>query len=167
MSDDRAAQLRRAFDATFAARPAAPEPEVELLAITVGGEPLAVRVGDLAAVHRLGRVQPLPGAPAELSGLVGIRGRVVPVYDLASLLGRSARNASRWLVLVGAPVAGLAFEALDRQERIAERNVVASASGERFVRHVATLESGVRAILDLPAVWEEIRRRAASSGDAR
>jgi purine-binding chemotaxis protein CheW len=166
VKEDRAAELRRAFDATFAARPPEAVPSVELLAIGVGGEQLALRVSEMASIHRAGRVQPLPGAPPEMLGLSGIRGRVVPVYDLAGLVGRPSGRAAVWLVLTGTPVVALAFDQLDAQHRVAERDIVPATTHERFVRSVTSIDGTTRAILDLRAVWEEVRRRVPTSKGA-
>src|SRR6185436_11866201 len=87
------AELRRVFDGSFAAAPAdgraVPE---KLLALRLGTDPFAVRVAELRGFERLRHVIALPGASADLLGLTGIRGTLVPVYSLALVMGYPAES---------------------------------------------------------------------------
>jgi len=111
----RVEELRRAFDRSFA------EPvdrgtgrAAHALAIRVGGLRYAVRLSGVAAVNTGWTVLPLPGSRPELLGLAGYRHELVPVYDLAALLGVSVSTASRWTVLAaGTDPVAFAFEGLD------------------------------------------------------
>lgn len=112
------ATLRGEFDAAFASAPATTaRPAEELLAIRVQAEPFAVPVSQVAGLCADRLVVPLPSPARELLGLVCLRGRVVPVYDLAALLlGGSPRPPPRWLLLARGRVAlGLAFDAFEGQ----------------------------------------------------
>ncbi len=108
--ESRAAELRRAFDETFAAPPQTHDAALEqMLAITIQGERYAIRVSGISglAVPK-GKVLPVPSSVPELLGLTGIRGTVVPVFSLAWLLGFGQSAAAlaedtglgepRWLV---------------------------------------------------------------------
>jgi purine-binding chemotaxis protein CheW len=99
-SAQRLQELRDVFDSSFS-RPPAPrvEPGEALLRLRVGGAPLAVRQSQLSGLHLLPRLVPLPGSPATLLGLVGLRGQFVAVHDLAALLGLPSPEAPRWLLL--------------------------------------------------------------------
>jgi chemotaxis signal transduction protein len=110
-----AAVLRRLFDASFAA-PAASKLErlEDLLAIRVGSDPYAFRLSELAGLHADLKIMPIPTPAAQLLGIVGIRGRVAPVYDLAALLRYPPPASPRWIVFARAPhPVGFAFEGFE------------------------------------------------------
>jgi purine-binding chemotaxis protein CheW len=95
--------LRESFDASFS-RPPTParDPGAALLRLRVGGTSIAVRLEHLSGLHLLPRLVRLPGAPATVLGLAGLRGQLIAVHDLGGLLGLSAPEAPpRWLLLAG------------------------------------------------------------------
>jgi purine-binding chemotaxis protein CheW len=95
-------ELRAGFDASFS-RPPPPrqEPGEALLRLRVGGAPLAVRLGQLSGLHLMPRLVRLPGAPASLLGVAGLRGQLIAVHDLTALLGLQSGEPPRWLLLAG------------------------------------------------------------------
>jgi len=103
--------LREGFDTSFSLPPP-PPPELgeALLRLRVGGSSLAVRLRHLSGLHLLPRVVRLPGAPASVLGVAGLRGQLIAVHDLAALLGLAAsEEPPRWLLLAsGARRVGLA-----------------------------------------------------------
>ena len=95
-------ELRDSFDSSFSRPPPLQkEPGEALLRLRVGGTPLAVRLGDLSGLHLMPRVVRLPGAPASLLGLTGLRGQLFAVHDLAVALGLRSEEAPGWLLLAG------------------------------------------------------------------
>jgi purine-binding chemotaxis protein CheW len=95
-------ELRDSFDSSFT-RPPPPrqEPGEALLRLRVGGAPLAVRLGHLSGLHLMPRLVRLPGGPASLLGLAGLRGQLIAVHDLTALLGLQSGEPPRWLLLAG------------------------------------------------------------------
>ena len=74
---NKAAQLRAAFDCTFALPPSLASPEFEdLLTIRVVGDPYAIRLGDIAEVVTDRSIVPVPAVTPDLLGLAGIRGGI-------------------------------------------------------------------------------------------
>ena len=91
-----AAALRRLFDESFAAPAASMTQRLEdLLAIRVGTDPYALRLSEIAGLHVGVRIVPVPSPAAQLLGIVGIRGMMSPVYDLAALLRYPSGKAAR------------------------------------------------------------------------
>jgi chemotaxis signal transduction protein len=123
-----AAGLRRHFDESFAA-PAASmtQPLEDFLAIRVGSDPYAFRLSEIAGLHVGGKIVPVPSPAVQLLGIVGIRGMMAPIYDLAALLRYPPSVNSRWFVIARAPQpVGFAFEAFESHLQIAPAS---SASG--------------------------------------
>jgi|GEM_PF-3478345 len=111
-----AQRLRADFDGAYAeALRSPPEDGANLLALKLGGDPYALRMGDIARVMAGSVLVPLPSKTAAFLGLVGLGGEILPVWDLGSLLGYPrSRHTPRWLASsAGAPHWALAFEAFD------------------------------------------------------
>jgi chemotaxis signal transduction protein len=149
--------LRQAFDGSFAAAPhGAAADEVSLLAIRVGGEPVALRVHDTAGLLVVGRIVALPSHRPELLGITGVRGAVVPVFSLARLTGRSDADSPRWVALAGgADRIGLAFATFEGHLRVPATSIHAAAPAgpERAsLSGIADVPPAPRPILDLPAI---------------
>jgi chemotaxis signal transduction protein len=159
----RAAALRDAFDRSFAAaRPPDAPPGVDLLAIGVGAKSYALRLSEIAGLHPDRRITPLPGAAPALRGIAGFRGAIVPVYDLAALLGHPQAEEARWLAMaVGEPVA-FAFATVDGHLRVARDAIMADAIGQgphRGVREFARIaDQAVHPIVHLPSIIDAVRR---------
>lgn len=86
----------------------------ELLHVRVGGEQYALPVDAVLEVARLDDVTAVPGAPPAFLGVWALRGRVLPVIDLGTLLGVARDGRPRWLVIAehGQRIAALAVDGL-------------------------------------------------------
>jgi purine-binding chemotaxis protein CheW len=158
-------ELRAHFDRTFAVPPAPIQAAlVDLLAIRVGGVGYALRALDISQLLAGPRITPLPSPVAELAGLAAVRGAIVPVYDLAALLGHAASETSRYVALAASvdrePI-GFAFEELEAQLRVHEDEITpppenASSSAHRFA---LIARDGARPVLQLSSLLDAIERR--------
>lgn len=160
---ERAAAMRDAFDRSFAETRLPNPPSAEdLLAIRIGTEPYALRLSEIAALHPLRRITPLPGSIPALRGLAGFRGAIVPVYDLATLLGHPPAEAIRWLATAASEPVAFAITAVDCHLRVARDAVIPNETGEqpyRYVREFARTTEGVaHPIVDLPSIIDAIKR---------
>jgi chemotaxis signal transduction protein len=158
----RLAELRTDFDSSFAApvRPHA-EDHVELLAIRAGGRPYALRLSQTSGVHPDRPVTALPGPLPSLLGVAGFGGGILPVYDLAALLGHPSGDGLRWLVLAaGTPPLAFAFAGLDGHVRVAADTIITEGhdGGAGCVRGMVPLAGGTRPIVDVPAARAVVHR---------
>jgi chemotaxis signal transduction protein len=120
-----AAALRRLFDDSFAAAAAAKSARLEdLLAIRLGSDPYALRLSEIAGLHAGVKIVPVPSARAQLLGIVGLRGIMAPIYDLAALLRYPPAANPRWVVLarMSQPV-GFAFETFESHLQVPETSL--------------------------------------------
>jgi chemotaxis signal transduction protein len=134
-----AAELRRHFDESFAA-PAASmtQPLEDFLAIRVGSDPFAFRLSEIAGLHVGVKIVPVPSPAVPLLGIVGIRGMMAPIYDLAALLRYPPSVNPRWFVIARAPQpVGFAFEAFESHLQVEPASL---ASGNH--QDVGTGEAG-------------------------
>jgi purine-binding chemotaxis protein CheW len=161
--DARAAALREAFDAGFA-RASVVETRANhnLLALTVGGDAYAIDMREVASLDADRRITPLPTTVPELAGLAGLRGAIVPVYDLAQLLGYPRPGAARWLVVAAAAPVALAFERFDGFVRRPAADLTFEATDGRRGRHVRAIARATdwaRPMVAVGSVLETIRQR--------
>jgi purine-binding chemotaxis protein CheW len=164
-------ELRRAFDEAFAA-PVLHQPEdlATLIAIRVAGQPFALRATEIAALAKRRRIVPAPSRVPELLGLAGTRGALVPVYDLAALLGLSCAGEPQWLALTHQEgQLALAFDNIEGLVEIRKTNLFAddTCPSGSHVRQLARIGAETRAVIDITAVVETIRQHAGSSEPAR
>jgi purine-binding chemotaxis protein CheW len=166
---ERAAALRREFDAQFAGAPRAIPDTEDFLLVRVGARPYALRLVQLGGIAK-GRV--LVSAPARspgFLGLAGIRGMVVGVYGMATLLsGEERASSTPWLALSGGddPVA-LAFEQLDAFARVESSSVHDDADGDapgRLTRGVLKTPLAARPVVDLVRMFAVVRRSDGAAG---
>jgi chemotaxis signal transduction protein len=154
---ERAAELRDAFDRAFAEAPAGPRPAYrELLRVRLAGEPFALALVEIAAIHVDREVVAMPATARELLGVIAVRAQILPVYDLRAVVGAARELAPRWLVIARhAPVA-FAFDGFDGLVRVAADAAVASSA--RFASGVVTIDGRSTTILDLEAACAAVHK---------
>jgi purine-binding chemotaxis protein CheW len=158
---DRAGRLRQEFDRSFAVPPPTdPQSGVDLLGIRLGGETYALRLSEVAGLFSERKVTRLPSGHTGLLGIAGFRGAIVPVYDLAALMGHAPEQSARWLVIADAAPVAFAFAALDGHVRVDRDAIVVREGGDQARRHVtdfAHTPALVRAIVSLPSLVGSLR----------
>jgi len=165
-----AASLKRQFDESFT-RPIAGEapPAAGIIGVRIGGDRYAVRAGEVRDIARSQGVTPVPSGARGLLGIAGLRGRVVPVFDLAELLGYPGlARAPAWLLLHGAaePIA-FAVEHFDGYSVVAKGDVYAAEGGgiaRAHVVEVARVGSATRPVIRLESMRRELEARVATRG---
>lgn len=167
-TNDRLAELRRGFDASFALPPQPRDDDlIDLLAVTADTDALAVPLTAMAGLATDRSVTPLPGSPPDLLGVAGLRGHLVPVYDLARVLdpGRASRTSGRttvrWMVLAaGTPTFAVAVDRVDGHLRVPRDAIAEPAAGAHAATgSVVHTADGPRPVVDLTAVRQRITAR--------
>lgn len=128
----------------------------------VGGQRIGLVATDVVEVLRAAAAAPLPGAPAAVSGLLNVRGALVPVFDVRSRFGlcpRPIRHTDH-LIIANTPSRRIAI-AVDRVDGIVvipradlelARDLPATSRG---VAGVARVGDGMILIWDLSAFLSE------------
>jgi chemotaxis signal transduction protein len=150
-------EMRRAFDASFAAPPRTLAAVDEAILVRARGLVCGFATSGLRGLVRAPRVVPLPSLEAAVVGIVGIGGAIVPVLSLATLLGAvdGARAAPTWLVLVGDEAASVALgvDHVDGPGRAPALGDEPPAAAPRFVRVVESTARGPVFWVDVDAVF--------------
>lgn len=166
------AQMRENFDHGFA-MPAQRNDEAseDLLLIRLGQLPYAMRMSEVTGLQRGTGVTPLPTPLSTLLGMASHRGRVLPVYDLAALLGQPASRNPAWQIVTHAPAVILAIDEFERHVRcprsaIAAQTLAQDADASHVQAHLHT-DDGQRPIVSLAAVLRTIQHLAQTARQER
>jgi purine-binding chemotaxis protein CheW len=124
------------------------------------GRLYAVAAHKVAEVVRMTALARVPQAPKSLLGLANLRGAVVPVAGMRSLLGRSeiaASDQSRLVVLGGAMPVALAVDEVASLVTVDARNINSneaelSAEADERLEGVFRTSAGVTKILNIEAL---------------
>lgn len=71
----------------------------QLLVVFVGGRRLGVELDLVQEIVDRGSITSLPGLPAVVAGVIGVRGAAVPVIDAGALDGGAVRHDRRVVVI--------------------------------------------------------------------
>jgi hypothetical protein len=160
-----ASRLREEFDRVFAeAEPPPRRPGEGLLAVEVAGDPYALRLGDLAFLERGAAPAFLATGVPSFLGLAGLRGEVLPVWDLAGLLGYAPQPARPvWMACSAeTPRWAAAFGRFDgllhaSDHELEPRQGEGAAALSRFARGICKVSGVCRPVLDLRLISQAIR----------
>ena len=135
-----------------------PAPRRQLLAFQVSGDAYALPVERVRGISRLRPVTPVPRAPAEMSGVVSLRGEMVQLIDLARRLGLEpapAQRRSRIVVaFAGDGVAGLRVDAVNEVLRVSEDEIRPADGDADLVESLCVLGGRFVSLLDLDRVLD-------------
>jgi chemotaxis signal transduction protein len=156
--------LRSDFDGSFAVPPRdAATDGVDLLAVRVGERALAFRLSEIATIAAGRRLTETPSSNPELLGLVGVRGALVAVLDLAAMLGEQTRSeAPRWVALCqGDDQLALGFDMLEGHLRVPP-SALEAVEGARLglVSHLVRGDSGPRSLVSVPRIAARVKALA-------
>ncbi len=140
------------------------------LTFSSDGRLYALPAAAVAEVVRMLPIARVPQAPRSLMGLANLRGTVMPVASLRSLLGRDtdAKSAERLIVLGGTAPVALAVDDVVQLMPVASDKIgtaaadVASDDGEQLVG-VFERDGKVVNILDIAALLHRAFKRDASA----
>lgn len=164
-ASERAADLRRAFDSGFVEPKAVVSNATEdFLAIEVGGDPYMLRLSEVAGFFVDKKLTPLPSGVAELRGVAGFRGAIVPVYDLAALLHYPQAQSARWVAIAAEAPIALAFASFEGHFRFAADAIASHDGADSHLRHTVRTEAFVRPVVNIPSVVAAIRAKAPTCG---
>ncbi len=134
--------------------------------MTVAAEAYAVPVEHALEIADLGTITPVPGAPAEILGVRNLRGRLLPVVNLAALLG---------ITRTSPPARLLVTEAAEQQAGLAidEVTAVGELAGPTEETRSPLLAGAILAdgeligLLDVPRIFAALEQGRPPAGDAQ
>jgi purine-binding chemotaxis protein CheW len=148
-----------------------PEPnnpsEVEFVTFFTGGQSFSIDIRQVREIRRWSAVTPLPHAPAEVLGVMNLRGSVIPIFDLAVRFGldRTPDNARNVVVIAAydSQTVGLLVESVSEilsvpRDRIQETPDLRCDNSRQSIIGVIPVDDGMTRIIDLGAVIHADRR---------
>ena len=126
------------------------------LAVKVSGETYALPMDALTAVYEGYTIVPLPCVPSFVAGIVNVRGQVLPVVDLAILLGVPGEAVKRSLLIISNDEfsLGLSVEAVGDVITILTSTLQPVPTALNHVYLRAVLPNGT-SLLDLEAILND------------
>jgi len=122
--------------------------------VRVAGEHYALPVEQVLEVADPGELAPVPGAPREIVGVGNLRGQVTPVIDLATTLGLSGGEPSRFVVVESGELrAGLLVDEVLDVEALPPPSEQAESD---YLLGACLLDGVLVATLDVDAVLDSI-----------
>ena len=147
--------------------------EVHLVASALGGEFLTFRLGaeeyaiDILKVQEIRNYEPvtrIANAPAFISGVVDLRGTIVPIVDLRLKFALPEAQLDRFTVViilnVVGRVMGIVVDAVSEVIRLANEAVrptpeFASHLNTRFIRGLAKVDTRMVIVADIEALMTD------------
>ncbi len=105
----------------------------------------------------MGTVTVLPGAPAEVLGLRGLRGQILPVIDLGLLLGNPGKASPTHLVVAEAGARRAGF-AVDQVNDVASLPEPTEETDSKLLRGGLLDGDELVGVIDVPAIFDVLEQ---------
>jgi chemotaxis signal transduction protein len=121
--------------------------------VRVGDENYALAVDDVLEVAELGELTPVPGAGDAVVGVRNLRGQVVPVVDLATVLGAQGASSPKRIVITerAGRTAGLA---VDEVVGVATLPETSEEAESQHLTRATLVDSALVGVVDIGSVLE-------------
>lgn len=135
--------------------------------ITVGGELLAIDLRHVREVFEVESSTPVPGLPPSLTGVANLRGLVIPLIDLRSMLGLATTGSPPQFGVVvkhGTHQLAVLIESVPEIRTVQRSQLlpaVINAEGKSrpMVSAVLKLEDRLGAMLEVPLIFRQMEAR--------
>jgi purine-binding chemotaxis protein CheW len=129
----------------------------------IGPESYALPVGQVLEVADIGQLSRVPGTPPAVLGVRNLRGQVLPVFDLASVLG-TARDASAGKLVITEEAGRRAGLAIDEVTDVGELGAPVQKTDSPFLSGSTLVEGELVGIVDVEVVFAAIEREVEQDG---
>jgi chemotaxis signal transduction protein len=123
--------------------------------LTVASEAYAMPVANVLEVAGLGRVRAVPGARPEMLGVRNMRGQILPVVDLALLLGIARTAPPRRLLVAEAKGCQVGF-AIDEVSWVGDLPDPAEDTESDMLAGAVLSEGDLIGVIDVPRVFDSL-----------
>ena len=131
--------------------------ERQLVCFRIADEEYGIDIMQVREIIRLDVITEVPGAPSYVSGIVNLRGNILPVIDLRQRFGRKTDQHSeqnRILVVdIGDKKTGIIVDAVSEVIRIPESNIepapqiLSDNVSSRYINGIGKMDGGERTII--------------------
>src|SRR5215213_218476 len=122
--------------------------------VRVAGEDYALAVADVLEVTEVGEMTPVPGAGPEVLGVRNLRGQVLTVIDLASILGLAGSRPEHIVVAEhGGLKGGMAVDSVAGVERLPD---AVEQIESRHLSGAALADGTLVGLIDVSSVLHDV-----------
>ena len=124
--------------------------------LKLASEAYAVPVGNVVEITILGDLAAVPGARPELLGVQNLRGQILPVIDLAALLGLNTTAPPRQLLVAESGCVQAGF-AIDDVTHVGDLPDPTGGRESDFLLGTMIYEGQMLAIIDVPRIFSALQ----------
>jgi purine-binding chemotaxis protein CheW len=129
----------------------------QLVVFSLGDEEYALPIAQVHEIIRYTEPRSVASASAWIRGVINLRGRIVPVYDLAARLGQPAaggKESNIVIVEAGDGIAGVVVDDVDQVLTVDEGQLErAPASGNGAIEAIAKLDDRLIVLLQPEGIF--------------
>lgn len=141
--------------------------------ITLSGGLFALDLRSVREVFPVESITPVPGMPSVLSGVTNLRGVVVPLVDVRSLLGLSTAGAPQKIGVVihhGTNQVGVLVDQVPeirtvQQDQFLPAPTTGEADAQSFVSTILRIEDRMGGLLEVPTLLARMDAAGAPRGN--
>ena len=144
------------------------EEMLQLVSFTIGQEEFGLGIQSIQEINRMVDITRVPNSPEFVSGVINLRGKVIPIIDLRKRFGfspkESDRNTRIIVVELGDTVVGFVVDSVSEVLRI-PKNIteppppIVAGIGSEYITAVAKLDNRLLILLDLERILLDKERQ--------
>jgi purine-binding chemotaxis protein CheW len=136
---------------------------LQLVTFRLGNEEFGVDIRKVQEINRMIDITKIPNTPPHIEGVVNLRGKIVPVISLRTILGLGERErdkATRIMVVeIEGFILGFIVDSVSEVLRISDGKVepapsVTREGDSKYIEGVINLSDRILILLDLKALFE-------------
>ncbi len=145
---------------------------LQLVSFNIGQEEFGLGIQSIQEINRMVDITRVPNSPEFVSGVINLRGKVIPIINLRKRFGfppkESDRNTRIIVVELGTMVVGFVVDAVSEVLRI-PKNIteppppIVAGIGSEYITAVAKLENRLLILLDLERILLEKEKQQLES----
>ncbi len=129
--------------------------EEQLVTFILDKEEYGIRIMQVQEINRLEEITEVPKAPAFIDGVTNLRGNIIPVLNIRTLFGMTAREAddkSRIIIVdIGGNKTGILVDQVNEVMRLSKNDIdqtpaIVSGAGNKFMDGICKLNGGERMV---------------------
>ncbi len=137
---------------------------LQLVSFTIGQEEFGLDIQCIQEINRIVEITRVPNSPEFVSGVINLRGKVIPVIDLRKRFGfpskESDKNTRIIVVELADMVVGFVVDTVREVIRIPKNIIepppaIVAGIGSEYIYAVAKLENRLLILLDLERILHE------------
>ena len=145
---------------------------LQLVSFNIGHEEFGLDIQRIQEINRMVEITRVPNSPEFVSGVINLRGKVIPIIDLRKRFGfppkESDRNTRIIVVELGGMVVGFVVDSVSEVLRI-PKNItepppsIIAGIGSEYITAVAKLDNRLLILLDLERVLKDKEKQELES----